>query len=142
MGRFALAQLTTDGTTGAAAWEIRAGAQGALLRELDVALVAATATVIGVGRPAAIGITPTTPVLFLAEKTDEATTPTAQGAFAWGTGPTIPAAFFKRLSLPAAIGAGLRWTWEKGLIVPAGGSIVIWNLAANSVLNVSAVVEQ
>jgi hypothetical protein len=135
---------TVSGTTGAAAWEIRTGATPgrAKLLELGFFLVAATASIIGFGRPAAIGDTPTTPVDFLPEDpNDVVASGVIQSSLAWGTGPTIPTAFLRRIALPATIGVGVIWTWPKGLVIPVSSSVILWNLGTNSVLDAYAVVE-
>jgi hypothetical protein len=135
---------TVDGTTAAAAWEIRTGATPGRVRLMEIGffLVAATATTIGLGRPAAIGTTPTTPVDFLPEDpNDVVASGVVQSSLAWAVGPTIPTAFLRRIALPATIGVGVIWTWPKGLVIPVSSSVILWNLAANSVLDAYAVVE-
>jgi hypothetical protein len=59
------------------------------VQELGISLVTAAATVIGIGTPAAIGVTPTSPQTFLREDTADQTAVTT-AAVAWGTGPTVP----------------------------------------------------
>jgi hypothetical protein len=73
-------------------------------------------------------------------------------AVAWATtAPTIPTTFARRASLPAAIGASVSWNFMKavdtgevgdGLIIPAGGSVILWSLSAVSVLNVNITIEE
>ncbi len=140
---YSLAVRTTGVATATAAWEIRTDAtHRARLMELGVFLAAATASVYGLGRPAAIGVTPTTPVDFEAEDpADVAIASALQSALAWATGPTVPAKFFRRMSLPATIGSGVIWTWPKGLAIPVSSSLVLWNLAANAVVDAHAVFE-
>lgn len=139
MTRASISRLTTDGTTGAAALELISGGKGFFLRELVLTLVAATASVYGCGRPAAAGITPTGPVRFLKEGSPVEFV-SASSAVAWGTGPTVPAQFMRRNSLPATIGSDLKWTFQE-LYVPAGSTFVLWNGAANSVAHVNLVVD-
>lgn len=136
------AARTSGVTSGVATWELRSAAQGRLhLRELGIFLGAATASIFGLGRPAAIGITPTTPVLGQAEDAADAVAVGAT-ALAWGTAPTAPtsAIYLRRIGLPAAIGAGVIWTWPDGpgLIVPASSSIAIYCLATNGVADIYA----
>lgn len=142
--RLSLGVRTVNGTDAAAAWEIRAGATPGRLKimEMGIFLAAATASIFGLGRPAAVGITPTTPVNFLQEDpNDVLAANVALSALAWGTGPTVPTAFLKRISLPAVIGTGVIWTWPKGLVVPASESIVLWNLGTNAVVDAYAIIE-
>ncbi|HYB92385.1 MAG TPA: hypothetical protein VEC38_15215 [Candidatus Binataceae bacterium] len=131
---YSLSTPSTVTTSSAPAAEFRAGSSNrAVILEVGIFLGAATASTYGVGRPAAIGVTPTSPVLGLAEDPADAAA-TAETAVAWGTAPTAPAHFFRHIALPATVGAGVIWTWSEGqeLIVPAAGSIVLWNVATNS----------
>ena len=62
-----------------------------------------------------------------------------QSTLSWGTSPTIPTKFFRRISLPATIGTGVIWTFPKGLVLPVSNSLVLWNLDTNAALNAYAV---
>lgn len=139
MALYSLAQRTSSGTNATAAAELRATATDRLrLRQISIALGAATASTFGIGRPAAIGVTPTSPVTGVAmDPGDPAGT--GQGAVAWGTGPTVPAVFIGRIALPAAIGNAWVWTFAPGqeLVIPVSGSLVVWNLATNAVADVT-----
>jgi len=141
MAYTSLGVLTTGTSSGTAAWEIRANASSRIrIMELGFFLTAATASQIGLGRPAAIGVTPTSPVDFpMEDPADFNVAGECQSALAWTTGPTAPTAFYRRIGLPATIGVGVIWTWPKGLVIPASGSMVLWNLAASSALNAYAV---
>ena len=142
MTRQAIARRTSDGTTGAPCWELIAGAKPCWVKELSITLAAATASTFGLGRPAAIGVGPTTPVVLLGEAGGDANEAVASTAVAWGTSaPTIPAQFFRRIGLPATIGVGVTWTFPTGIHIPAGGTLIVWNLAANAVVDISVVVE-
>lgn len=135
---------TTGVGAGTAAWEIRTGATPGRFKllELGISLAAATASQYALGRPAAIGVTPTTPVDFDPEDpNDVLATGLLQSALAWATGPTVPAKFYRRVSFPATIGSGVIWTFPKGLVIPVSNSIVLWNIAANGVVDAWAVVE-
>lgn len=139
MARYELGIRTTVTTIAAAAAEFRSASGNIVkLRELGITLGAATASTYGFGRPAAIGVTPTSPITVLPTNPSE-TAGTATTAIAWGTGPTVPANFFKRIALPATIGAGIIWTWDAAVFIIGPGnaaaavaSIVIWNITANS----------
>lgn len=135
---------TIDGTIAKAAWEILTGATPGRVKVLEIGffLVAATASQIGLGRPAAIGITPTAPVDFLVEDpNDVLASGVVQSAVAWGTGPTVPTAFLRRISLPATIGTGVVLTFPRGITIPVSSSLVLWNISACSLLDCYAVVE-
>jgi hypothetical protein len=151
MALYALRTRSTVTTTGAAAYEIRA-ASGARVevREIGLFIGAATASTYGIGRPAAIGVTPTSPINVIAQD-PAAPTGATTTAVAWGTGPTVPAQFLRAVALPAAIGNGIVWTFgPRELIIgqvagsaAAVTSLVVWNLATNSaVLDIYFVVDE
>lgn len=142
--RLHLAVRTTNVTTANACWEIRTGSTPGRVKllELGIFLAAATASTFGLGYPAAIGVTPTTPVDFLCEDPNNVlASGVVQSALAWGTGPTIPAAFLRRISLPATIGTGVIWTFPNGIVIPVSSSIILWNLSSMGVSDCYAVVE-
>lgn len=135
---------TVDGTAGAAAWEIIAAATPGRVKvmELGFFLAAGTASIYGLGRPAAIGVTPTTPVDFLVEDpADVIAANVALSALAWATGPTAPAAFMRRIALPATIGTGVIWTFPKGIVLAVSSSLVLWNIGTNGVVDAYAVLD-
>jgi hypothetical protein len=63
-------------------------------------------------------------------------------ALAWGTPPTVPLFFFRRINLPATIGAGRVITFPRGLVIPVSSSLVVWNLAANGVSDIDVVLDE
>jgi hypothetical protein len=98
--------------------------------EVSLQLNAATASTYGLGRA---GNTPTqtSPVLVQAE--DPGDPAGVSGcAVAWSVAPTIPAQFHRRVGLPATIGAGVIWTFPRGLVLAVTQSLLVWNLATNS----------
>jgi hypothetical protein len=139
---YSLSQRTSATSAGVASWEIRTTANArANILEVGLSQNTAVAGVYGLGRPAAIGITPTTPQTFLAEDAAEAAS-TITACVQWGTGPTSPVNFFRRVSCPATIGAGVIWTFPRGLIIPVSSSLIIWILATAPVCDVWAVIEE
>jgi hypothetical protein len=111
--------------------------------EVGISQNAATAGVYGLGRPAAIGVGPTSPQTFIDESDGGAGTGLTTSAVAWGTtAPTVPANFFRRLSCPATIGAGVIWSFPRGMGLPVSSSIVIWVIATAPVCDVWAVEEE
>lgn len=139
--KFSLGVRTSNGTTGQACYELIAGLKPIYVEEIEIILGAATASQFGLGRPAAKGITPTSPVALLCDD-GSGQEALAKVAVAWGTGPTIPAKFFRRTHLAAAIGATQKWTFSHGLFVPAGGTLILWNLSATSVADVNVIATQ
>ena len=133
---------TTNGTDVEAAWEIRTGSTPgrARLVEFGLFLTAATESNFGLGIPAALGITPASPVDLMPEDPNNVlATGVIQSALSWGTSPTVPANFFRRVTLPATIGTGVIWTFPKGIVIPVSSSIVLWNAGTNSVVDAYAV---
>ena len=98
--------------------------------EVGINLVTATASTYALGRS---GNTPTqtSPVLVQAENPNDPAGQTGC-AVAWSVAPTVPTQFFRRVGLPATAGAGVIWTFPRGLILAASASMLLWNLATNS----------
>ncbi len=135
---------TLDGTAAVCAWEIITGATPGRVRlkEFGLFLAAATASTYGLGRPQAVGITPTAPVNFLPEDPNNVVAAgVVQSAVAWATPPTIPTAFIRRISLPATIGTGVIWTFPEGIVIPVSYSIILWNIGTDAVADCYAVIE-
>lgn len=131
MAIYSLSLNTTVTTTGAAAMDIKAASTNTpKIMEVGLSLGAATASTYGFGRA---GNTPTqtSPVLLQAENPGDAAAVTGC-AVAWSVAPTVPTQFFRRIGLPATIGAGVIWTFPRGLGLAASASNVVWNLATNS----------
>lgn len=143
MALYTLGVLTTGTASASPAWEIRtASTDRAQVREIGVFLNAATASLFGLGRPAAIGVTPTSPVTFLAMDTGDPVA-TVTSALAWGTAPTAPTNFLRRAGLAAAVGNGIIWTFgPRELVIPVSSSLVLWNLQLNAAFNAYAVIEE
>jgi hypothetical protein len=142
MAIYSISQRTSATAAASASWEIRTTATDrAEVLELGLSQVTAVAGVYGLGRPAAIGITPTSPQTVLAEE-PAGPAGTVTVCVAWGTGPTVPANFFRRVSCPATIGAGVIWTFPRALIIAASSSIIIWIIATAPVCDVWVVLNE
>jgi len=142
MARYAAAFQTTVGTIAAAAAEVRAtSSDRPLIMEIHLYAVTAAAAVVGVGMPAAIGITPMTTYRVISE--DPAVPPgTTLVATAWTTAPTVPTTFFRRVGLRALVGCPAIFGFPRGLTVPQSGGIVLWNITANPLLDTVIVVDE
>lgn len=131
MAIYSLSLNTTVTTTGAAAMDLRASsANSPRIMEVGLNLGAATASTYGLGRS---GNTPTqtSPVLVQAENPGDPAG-VSGCAVAWSVAPTVPSQMFRRVGLPATVGAGVIWTFPRGLVLAASGTMLIWNLATNS----------
>lgn len=139
MALFSLAQRTAATAAASASWEVRStsGNKPKLLM-LKLSQNVATAGVYGVGRPGAIGVTPTSPQTFIDEADGNGATGLTTAAVAWGTGPTVPSNFFDRYSCAATIGVGFLEIYPGGLGIPVSNSIVIWIIATAPVCDVAA----
>jgi hypothetical protein len=140
MAIYSLAQRTIVTAAAAATWEIRTIATlRSQILEIGFSNVAATASVMGLGRPSSIGLSPTSPQTFIAEDAGEPVGNTT-ACVAWAsTVPGVPANFFRRVACPATIGAGVIWTFPRGLIIAVSTSLVLWVLATASVVDAWAV---
>lgn len=143
MAIYSLALNGTVTTTGAASWDVKAAATNRpRVMELGYVNGAATASTYGYGRSANTA-TQTSPVLVQAEDPADAAALTGC-AVAWSVAPTLPTQFFRRASIPATIGAGIIYTFPRGLaLANSSSSLVQWNLATNSaVYNTYVVVDE
>lgn len=132
MAIYSLSLASTVATTTAASWDCKAAATNEpAVMEIGVINGAATACTYGYGRT---GNTPTqtSPVLLQAE--DEGRPAALTGcAVAWSVAPTVPTQFFRRAFLPATIGAGIIFTFPRGIVLAASSaSLCQWNIATSS----------
>lgn len=142
MAIYSLSQRTIVTAAGGATWEVRTTATDVpRVMEIGFSQVTAVAATMGLGRPAAIGLTPTSPQTFLAEDPSDPVA-TVTCCVAWATPPTVPANFFRRITCVAGIGAGVIWTFPRGLKIAASNSIVLWVIATAPVLDAWAVIDE
>ena len=136
---YELGTSTAAATTGAAYIELIAVTRRMKVREIGVFSQAATAAAkTAIGRPAAQGITPTTPIL--GQPQDPADIAgTGETAIAWGTPPTAPTSatgIFRQFDFAATAGSGVVFTWpaDGELVIPIINvkSLVLWNLGAGT----------
>jgi hypothetical protein len=143
MALYALSQRTTATTAASASWEVRStSANKPKIMELGISQTTAVAGVYGVGRPGAIGVTPTSPQTFVDEGDGNGPAANTTAAVAWTTGPTVPTNFNRRLSCNATIGVGAIFTFPRGFGIPVSGSVVVWIIATAPVCDVYAVVDE
>jgi hypothetical protein len=136
---YELGTSTAAATTGAAYIELITGVRRLKVREIGVFSQAATAAAKTlIGRPAAVGITPTTPILGVAQDPADIVG-TGKTAIAWGTPPTAPTSttgIMRQFDFAATAGSGVVFTWpaDGELVVPITGTttIVLWNAGAGT----------
>ncbi|SRR6266704_1406 len=143
MSIYSVSNRTSNVTIATATLEVIGGANlGYRLLELGLTINAATATVFGLGTPAAIGVTPAGGATVLTEDAGNSAAGNTVTALSWATGPTVPANFYRRVSLPATIGAGIIWTFPRGIAVLKAKSLVLWNITVPSVADAWVVVDE
>ena len=132
-------------TSGAAAHAIgeiipatlAAGKRPAEIREIGVFNASGAAAEIGVGRPAAIGITPATEVTVQAIDSMDVIAGNTVIAGTWGTAPTVPGTFMRRAALQSVTGGGVIFVWNPGEFVLWSGAaintVIIWQFGAVAV---------
>lgn len=140
MAIYSLAQKTTNFTATQACWELRTAANRCRVLEIGITSFTATVQDVGLGIPQARGITPVN-VLFQAEDFAEIAS-VSNASLSWATSPTVPLQFFRRWSAPATIGAGIVWTFPRGLTVPINASLVLWNTVTAVACAVWCVIEE
>lgn len=52
-------------------------------------------------------------------------------AATWSMAPTVPVIFLRRIAITNAVGLSILITWPRGLGVPAGRSLVLWNVVSS-----------
>lgn len=132
-------------TSGAAAHAIgeiipatlAAGKRPPEIREIGIFSQSGVAATVGIGRPAAIGITPGTETTVQADNSFDTIAGNTLIAASWGTPPTTPATFMRRADLQAVQGAGVIFTWLPGEFVLWSGAtidtIVLWQISTSAV---------
>ena len=132
MAIYFLSLNTTVTTITAAAWDVKAASTNQpRIMELGLNLGAATQSSYGIGRTGNTA-TQTSPTLLQAENPGDPAALTGC-AVAWSVAPTVPSQFFRRVIMPATIGAGIIYTFPRGLILAAAAaSLCLWNITANS----------
>jgi hypothetical protein len=97
------------------------------LRELGVTLQAATSTRLGLARASVVSVTPTGN--FAGQNKNPASPASGSTLVTgWTTIPTAGGTPFRRITLPAAIGAGFIWTWPADDPLYVGNGVAISEL--------------
>lgn len=114
-------------------WAIRAGAnRKVFLFELGLSVEVAPTTgpTFRLLRAATVGTASASVAFQEAEPTSSADAATAVLETTWSAAPTLAAVDLRRLAAAAAIGPGPLWTWDRGLLIPPGASLLIVNANA------------
>lgn len=137
-------QRTTNVTDNQAPIEIINGeAFPVVVKQIEIFNGAATACKVEFGRPAAKGVTPTTPVALQPESPASTRTSLVTTALAWGTSPTPPTIAMRRGAVGATVGGSSRIVWDfpEGISLAPAETLVISNDGAGQVLDVNVIVE-
>jgi hypothetical protein len=143
MATYSIAVRTSNVTISNAMLEIIAASTlSPRIMEIGFTTTTATSVCIGLGRPAAIGITPGTTSTFQAEQATSDPTAKTTVALTWGTSPTNPTNYLRRFFTPATIGSGCIWTFPRGIQIPPSGTLVLQNITAGAVSDVYIVIDE
>lgn len=128
---------SAQGISESAPVALAAGKRPPEIREIGVFNSSGAAAEIGVGRPAAIGITPAGNVVNQAINGFDVVAGATSTYTSWGTSPTQPSPFMRRATLQSVIGAGVIWVWNPGEFVlwvgNAISTVVIFQIGTTAV---------
>ncbi len=98
----------------------------------------------GIGRPAAIGVTPNQTGIFTDEGDGNGVAALTTTAIGWVTPPTVPTNFFRRQTTNPSVGNGVIWIFGRGIGIPVSGSVVLWYTAGTQgpTADVHAVIDE
>lgn len=143
MAVYALTDVTTLFTTASATAELTASATNRYrLLELAFGVLATPASqrTMGLGRPGATGVTPTTPVTLIAVDSGNPAGTAQLTTVGWGTAPTVPANFMRRFSIFHA--TWLIWEFPVPPMVDVSKSLVLWNINTSSALDLYVEIDE
>lgn len=140
-----VAIATAAALTAAAIAKLKAGATNRIqVREIGVFCNAATTSAVGLIRPATEGTSSATAVPVAGDPANGAAGAVLESA--WTVAPTVGTnVYLRRAQLPAAIGAGVIWTFPPGeLVIAVSTGIMLWNFSGvtNSVLQLYMTFEE
>ena len=142
--KYSQGRLTTNTTSNNAVMEIinSHSTKSAFIKRIVITQNVAAASVIEIGRPAAAGITPTSPVAM--ESEDDAAAGSVTTALAWATAPTRPTTFLRRANFLATIGDARTFEFTgRGLRLAPAQTLSIHGFSGTSnTYNVSVEAEQ
>jgi len=132
MSIYHLGLASTVSTDNTPVWGLLAPSdQNVEVREIMITNNAATSSVFGLGIAASAG-TQTSGVSVTPASANDTTTGHSTGAVAWSVAPTVPTVYFRRGVLGGVIGDPLIFIFPEGLIIPASGELVLWNIKGST----------
>jgi len=131
MGIYSIAVRTTNNTVSQCAVTLVSSATVRLnVLEHGLTQLFNNASTFGIGFPNTAGVTAAGTANGLAEDASGPSSAT-QAVLSWSTQPVwFPAAYHRRVNLPATIGSGIIWTFPRGMTVPVSNSMVLYNLTS------------
>lgn len=134
MAQYSASITKTTSTAAAAIATLSTGtARDARIFEVGVFATTAAAGEVGLGRPANTPGTPSGGGVGAAMD-NVSGAGVAVIANTWATTqPTAPTMAMRRIQLPATIGAGVIWTFPKGIVLPTSGFLMVWQFSAVAV---------
>ena len=113
----------------------------AKVHEIGITLVTATASSFGVSRMPGGLTNPVTEDFLLEDPNDVLDSGVIMSITDWDSASSTSLNYFRRVSLPATIGAGIIWSFPQGIVMTAGSHLAIWNISSVSIADMYAVVE-
>jgi hypothetical protein len=131
----------------AAYFTIHTGAnKEAAIRQIEMYNNAATASPAQLIRPSNTPVATTSQLGVAEDGASGVPASTVNADTGWSTAPTVGTNPMNKGALPATLGAGLIWTFDRynGVIIPVSSYIVVWNYGASAggVLNCTVVWEE
>jgi len=145
MARFRQGVRSSNVTSAQAVLEILAGIKGCRVRNFSFTVATAVTGVFGIGKPAAAGITPTTPTAFLAVDGTSGDRSLTTIALAWGTSPTAPTTFYARTGVAGTVGEFrdlINALQHGGIWIPPSTTLTLHNITGGPTLDVTIEIDE
>jgi hypothetical protein len=132
MAIYSAAAAISVGTIANPAFEVKPAASNEpAVMEVGIMDGATTACTYGLGRGGSTATLTSATTVIAEDEGRPAGVTTMSGTFS--AAPTVPTTYFRRCYLPATIGAGIIFTFPRGIVLAAGGvGLVTWNIAAST----------
>ena len=141
MAIYSIGLKTTDTTINHSCVEI-VTASNLAVKVLEIGLSQSTGTACEYGLVRTTGITGGLSYsYFQAEQNINDPTAKTQASITGGS-PAIATVYLRRLATPATVGAGVIWTFPRGLVINVSSSIVIYNITASVTCDFWCVIDE